>query len=24
VGAKVRAVFADETPEFTLVKWELA
>ena len=23
-GAKVRAVFADETPEFTLVKWELA
>ena len=24
VGAKVRAVFADETPEFTLVKWEIA
>jgi hypothetical protein len=24
VGAKVRAAFADETPEFTLVKWELA
>jgi hypothetical protein len=24
VGAKVRVVFADETPEFTLVKWELA
>ena len=24
VGAKVHAVFADETPEFTLVKWELA
>jgi uncharacterized OB-fold protein len=24
VGARVRAVFADETPEFTLVKWELA
>jgi hypothetical protein len=24
VGAKVRAVFADETPGFTLVKWELA
>jgi hypothetical protein len=24
VGAKVRAVFAAETPEFTLVKWELA
>jgi uncharacterized protein len=24
VGAKVRAVFADETPEFTLVKWKLA
>ena len=24
VGAKVRAVFADETPEFTLVQWELA
>jgi uncharacterized OB-fold protein len=24
VGAKVRAVFADETPEFTLVKWEFA
>ncbi|HEX7164883.1 MAG TPA: Zn-ribbon domain-containing OB-fold protein [Trebonia sp.] len=24
VGAKVRAVFADETQEFTLVKWELA
>jgi len=24
VGAKVRAVFEDETPEFTLLKWELA
>jgi uncharacterized protein len=24
VGARVRVVFADETPEFTLPKWELA